>query len=140
MSDANTERRRLRGARAHKAGKRAELVAALWLMAKGYRILALRLRSPLGEIDILAQRGRALAAVEVKTRPTLDDCLAAVEPEQRMRLRRALAQFAARRRRASELTLRLDLIALAPGRLPRHIPDAWAQDPQDAVRSNWRTQ
>ena len=119
--------RQARGAAARKAGRRAELIAALWLMAKGYRILGLRLRTPAAEIDLVVQRGRVLAAVEVKTRTTIEAALAAVGVDQRLRLRRALQALAVRRR-LDGLALRLDLIALAPGRFPRHIPDAWSQD------------
>jgi putative endonuclease len=123
-----TEARRLRGTAARLSGRRAEIVAALWLMAKGYRILALRLRTPIAEIDVVARRGRVLAAVEVKTRGTLDAALAAVGADQRLRLRRALVAFAARRPGLKNAVLRLDLMALAPKRLPRHIPDAWSED------------
>ena len=123
-----TEARRVRGAAARTAGRRAELLAALWLLARGYRILALRLDTPLGEIDILAQRGRVLAVVEVKRRRSLEEALEAVTPAQRQRLRRAGAQIAARRPALQGAAVRLDLVALAPGRLPRHRPDAWNGD------------
>jgi putative endonuclease len=123
-----TEARRIRGTAARLSGRRAEIVAALWLMAKGYRILGLRLRTPIAEIDVVARRGRVLAAVEVKTRTTLEASLAAVGADQRLRLRRALAAFAARRPSLKNTVLRLDLMALAPGRFPRHIPDAWSED------------
>jgi len=95
------------------------------MMAKGYRILGFRLRTRLGEIDLLAQKGRVLAVVEVKSRTTLEAALAAVTPEQRDRLRRAGQAAAGARPRLKDLAVRLDLIALAPGRLPRHRPDAW---------------
>jgi len=121
-----SEARRRRGGLARRSGRRAEVIAALWLLAKGYRILGFRLRTPQGEIDLLAARGDVLAVVEVKIRATLDAALEAVTPDQRRRLRRAGAQLAARRRRP--LRVRLDLIALAPGRRPRHIPDAWRED------------
>jgi putative endonuclease len=81
-------------------GRRAEVVAALWLMAKGYRILGFRLATPLGEIDLLAQRGGVLAVVEVKSRTSLEAALEAVTYEQRERLRRAGAHIAAHRRPA----------------------------------------
>ena len=123
-----TEARRVRGAAARTAGRRAELLAALWLLARGYRILALRLDTPLGEIDILAQRGRVLAVVEVKRRRSLEEALEAVTPAQRQRLGRAGAQIAARRPALQGAAVRLDLVALAPGRLPRHRPDAWNGD------------
>lgn len=120
-----TAARQVRGALARRAGRRAEAWAALWLMAKGYRILGFRLRTRLGEIDLLAQKGPVLAVVEVKSRATLEAALAAVTPEQRDRLRRAGQAAAGARPRLKDLAVRLDLIALAPGRLPRHRPDAW---------------
>ena len=118
----------MRGAAARKAGRRGEVLAALWLMAKGYRILGFRLRTPQGEIDLVVSRGASLAAVEVKQRATVEAALDAVPLLQRQRLRRALAAFAARRPRYKDAALRLDLIALAPGRRPRHIPAAWRED------------
>jgi putative endonuclease len=120
--------RKQRGALARKAGRRGEIVAALWLMAKGYRVLAFRLRTPQGEIDLVVSRGRALIAVEVKQRASVEAALDAVTPLQRQRLWRALAAFAARRPRYKDASLRLDLMALAPGRRPRHIPGAWRED------------
>ncbi|WGU40352.1 YraN family protein [Phenylobacterium sp. NIBR 498073] len=117
--------RQARGAAARTAGRRAEVWAALWLMAKGYRILGFRLRTPQGEIDLLAQRGRVLAVVEVKQRASLQAALEAVSDVQRERLRRAGRAIAARRPSLQNIAVRLDLIALAPGRLPVHAPDAW---------------
>lgn len=117
--------RSARGLAARLSGRRAEVVAALWLMAKGYRILGFRLKTPQAEIDLLAQRGPVLAVVEVKRRMSLLNALEAVGHDQRQRLRRAGAAIAARRAALKGATVRLDLIALAPGGLPRHIPDAW---------------
>ena len=116
--------RRETGAQARLSGRRAEIWAAAWLMAKGYRILGFRLRTPQGEIDLLAQRGGVLAVVEVKQRATLEAALEAVSQAQRERLRRAGRAIAARRPSLQNLAVRLDLIALAPGRWPMHSPDA----------------
>jgi putative endonuclease len=120
-----SEDRRRRGLAARIAGRRGEWLCALWLMAKGYRILGFRLKTPQGEIDLLAMKKNVLAVVEVKLRTTLETATEAVGPIQRDRLRRAAAAVAARRPALSRATIRLDLIALAPGRWPRHIPDAW---------------
>ena len=120
--------RQRRGRLARRSGRRAEWVAALWLMAKGYRILGLRLQTPFSEIDLLAQRGGVLAVVEVKRRRTLDEALCAVGALQRERLLRAGASLAARVREPQALAVRLDLVALAPGRWPRHIPAAWSDE------------
>lgn len=114
-----------RGAAARVSGRRGEVVAALLLMLKGYRILGFRLKTPQGEIDILALRRGVLAVVEVKRRTSLLAALEAVTYEQRERLRRAGLNLAARRPGLMGAAVRLDLVALAPGRLPVHIPDAW---------------
>jgi putative endonuclease len=119
------EARRARGEAGRLTGRRAEVVAALWLMAKGYRILGFRLKAPQAEIDILALRGRILAVVEVKHRTTIEVALETVTLDQRERLRRAGVVIAAGRPGLRGAAVRLDLVALAPGRLPRHIPDAW---------------
>lgn len=117
--------RSARGQAARRSGRRGEVLAALLLMARGYRILGFRLASPQGEIDILALKGGVLAVIEVKRRTTLENALEAVHAEQRERLRRSALAIAAGRPALKAATIRLDLIALAPGRLPRHIPDAW---------------
>jgi putative endonuclease len=123
-----SEVRRLRGTAARLSGRRGEVLAALWLMAKGYRILGFHLRLRQGEIDLLAARGRTLVAVEVKARTSIEAALEAVSFSQRQRLRRALRAFAARRPRFANAELRLDLLALAPGRFPRHIRGVWSED------------
>lgn len=118
-------RRRERGRQAHAAGHRGEWLAALWLMLKGYQILGFRVRTPFGEVDLLARRGCILAVVEVKRRPTLDEALAAVTPEQAERLAAAARALAARPALRG-LRRRGDIVALAPGRLPRHRLGAWS--------------
>ena len=117
--------RAARGAAARVSGRRGEVLAAVLLMAKGYRILGFRLKTPQAEIDILALRGRTLVGVEVKRPTALWAALEAVTFDQRDRLRRAAATLAARRPQLAGAAVRLDLVALAPGRLPVHIPDAW---------------
>lgn len=121
MSNARSRR----GDLARRSGRRGEVLAALLLMLKGYRILGFRLASPRGEIDLLALRAGAVVVVEVKRRMTIEAALEAVRPDQRARLRRAAAALVAGRPALKGAAIRLDLIALAPGRLPRHIPDAW---------------
>jgi putative endonuclease len=114
-----------RGRKARRDGRRSELLCALWLMAKGYRILGLRLKTPQAEIDLLASKGDLLAVIEVKSRTSLDAALDAVTPRQRQRLLNAARSIAARHPDLSHSAIRLDLMALAPGRWPRHIHDAW---------------
>jgi len=120
--------RKARGAAARRDGRRREVLAAVWLMLKGYRILGFRLKTRQGEIDLLAKRGRVLAVVEVKSRTTPIAALEAVTPTQRARLLRAGRAVMAGRPALKGLELRLDLIAMAPRALPRHIPGAWRDD------------
>ena len=81
---------------AEKRGRAAETVAAWWLRLRGWRILARRVRTPVGEVDLIARRRRTLAFVEVKARAT-----------------------------AEQLDLAIDVILLCPGRLPRHLCNIW---------------
>jgi putative endonuclease len=117
--------RQARGRAARLSGRRGEVLAAIWLMAKGYRILGFRLKTRQAEVDLLALKGGVLAVVEVKRRTTLLAALETVSLDQRERLRRAGTALAASRPALVGAAVRLDLIALAPGKLPRHIPDAW---------------
>lgn len=119
--------RRKLGAQSRSGGRRAEWIALIWLILKGWRILGFRLKTPQAEIDILALRGRVLAVVEVKSRASLEAALEAVSADQRERLRRAGRTLAARRADLSGKAVRLDLVALAPGRRPRHLADAWPE-------------
>lgn len=120
--------RSARGAKARREGRGAETLAALWLMVRGWRVLGFRLETPQGEIDLLARRGGVLGVMEVKRRRTLDEALDAVTPAQRARLRAAGENLAAKRADLAGLAVRLDLIAIGPRGLPRHLPDAWPQD------------
>lgn len=108
---------------AERRGRRAETLAALWLQARGWRIVARRRQLPMIEIDIVARRGNILAVVEVKHRPTLEAALCALRPDAAARLQRAAAQLAAEAARPGRPApaARVDLIALAPGCWPRHI-------------------
>lgn len=121
--EARRRERAARGAAARRSGHTAELWAALWLVLHGWRIVGYRLKTPRAEIDLLARRGGVLAAVEVKRRATLDDAAEALRPAQADRLRAAVADLAARRAAFRGLSARLDLLALAPGRAPRHLVD-----------------
>lgn len=113
-------------------GRRAEGLAALWLSLTGWRIVARRVRTRAGEIDLVARRGRVLAFVEVKARSDRTDAERLIlAPAQRSRIVRAAASWAARRPWTQGLSWRFDAVILAPWRWPRHLADAWrpARDP-----------
>lgn len=109
----------------HLRGRRGEIWAVWWLRLQGYRILARNWRHPLGEIDILARRGRLLVAVEVKARETYMQAAEAVRLQQRHRIANAAAVFLAQQADAAILSLRFDAMLLVPRRWPCHIRDAW---------------
>ena len=113
--------RRTKGGTAFRSGHAAEWVAAVFLMAKGYRILGFRLKDRAGEIDLLARRGRVLAVVEVKRRATLEAARLALKPPQYDRLVAAGQAIRRKRPALQSLDLRIDMVALAPGRFPRHL-------------------
>lgn len=116
-----------RGRSAERDGRRAERQAAGWLRLKGYVILARRWRSSAGEVDIVARRlFGPVCFVEVKTRADDAAAVAAVSLRQRARIARAAEIFL--NGRALARTARFDVISIVPGRLPRHIPDAWRPD------------
>ena len=110
---------------AWRRGRAAEAACVLLLRLRLYRILARDYRVPSGEIDIIARRGRAVVAIEVKARPSLADAAEAVSPRQRRRVARAFEHFLASRPDLAQLQPRFDVILVAPGRWPRHIVDAW---------------
>lgn len=120
--------RQVLGKRAHRQGHGAEWIAAFWLILRGYQILGFRLRSRVGEIDILARRGRVLAVVEVKRRATMEAAIHALDPEQYERLLAAGRAMQKGRPGLAGLSLRIDVLALAPGRFPRHLLDLGSQE------------
>jgi putative endonuclease len=113
----NERRARLR------RGRVSEALAAAVLMAKGYLILGRRVKTRVGEIDIIAVRGKRLAFVEVKRRLTPEDAEAAVSARQAARIRRAADHWLAHRTRYHGHEQGFDVILLVPGRWPRHIPN-----------------
>jgi len=110
---------------AFRTGLSAESRAAAYLIAKGFRILARRWRSPVGEIDIVARRRKLLVFVEVKARERLDDAAWSVTDRQKARIVAAAEAWLAMNEGASFEDIRFDAMLVAPGRLPRHIPAAF---------------
>jgi putative endonuclease len=105
-------------------GRRAERLAILFLRARGYRIIARTYSVRGGEIDMIARRGSAVAFVEVKARPTLEEALIAITPAKQRRMSIAARHWLGTNQWAMRCSLRGDLIAIAPWRLPRHLVGA----------------
>jgi putative endonuclease len=110
---------------AFRTGLSAESRAALLLVAKGFRILARRWKSPVGEIDIVARRRGLLVFVEVKARDNLEDAAWSVTDRQRARIVAAAEAWLARYPDPRVRDIRFDAMLVAPRRVPRHIPAAF---------------
>ena len=110
---------------AYRRGHRSEWLAAAALMAKGYRIVARRYRTKLGEIDLIARRGDLVAIVEVKARPTLAAAMDAIGGMSERRIEAAADLWLARQRDYARLSMRFDMVAVLPWRWPVHVPDVF---------------
>lgn len=104
-------------------GRRGEWLAAWYLRLHGWRVVAQRVKTPRGEIDLIARRGRMVAFVEVKWRARSEDLDFALDPYRLRRVAAAVEAVAHKHARPAD-TMRIDAILLAPGRWPRHITNA----------------
>ncbi len=109
---------------AERGGRRAERLAAWWLRLKGWRILAGRARTPVGEVDLIARRGRTLAFIEVKARGSDEDAAWALDEWRLRRVARAAEALAPRYARDGD-DIRIDAMFIVPRRLPRHLVNVW---------------
>ncbi|MGZ9083665.1 MAG: YraN family protein [Rhodoplanes sp.] len=112
--------------RARRFGRIAEACCAGLLRLKGFRIIARDFKAPVGEIDIIARKGRLLAFIEVKARhPATEEVLTA---RQRKRIIRAAEAFMMTRPDLAGLDLSFDLMLVDRWRRPRHLAGAWRPD------------
>ncbi|MCW3837364.1 YraN family protein [Sphingomonas canadensis] len=109
---------------AESRGRDGETQAAWFLRMKGWRILDRRVRTPAGEVDLVARRGSLIAFVEVKTRARGADLDHAIDAH-RLRRVAAAAEYLMQRYAGPGDDIRVDVILIAPGTLPRHIENAW---------------
>lgn len=110
--------------KAERRGRRGELLAAWYLRAQGWMILARRQRTRRGEVDLIARRGRTVAFVEVKWRRHPAHFATAVDEFRLARVAGAAQALAPHYLRPGD-DLRIDVVLLAPRRWPRHIVNAW---------------
>src|SRR6202163_2824487 len=114
---------------AFRTGLSAESRASAFLMAKGYRILAKRFRTPYGEIDIVAKRRNLVAFIEVKARASFEEAAYAVTPRQQARIIDAAQAWLAAHPEHANFELRFDAMLIAPRHLPRHLLAAFDASP-----------
>ena len=121
-------RRTAIGTRAQAQGLGAETTACAALEAEGWRILGRRLRTPAGEIDVVAERAGLLAVVEVKRRPTLAEAAASLSARQRARLLAAAEILLAANPDWGRAGIRFDVIVVDDAGQVRRIVDAFRQE------------
>lgn len=107
--------------RHEKRGHRGERLAAIALLLKGYRIVARRYKTRLGEIDLIARRGDLVIIVEVKVRPTLIAAMEAIGRMSERRIEAAADLWLMKQRDHARLSLRFDMVAIVPWRWPIHV-------------------
>ena len=120
-ADAALKRRR----KAYRRGHSSEWLAAAALMLKGFRIVARRYRTKLGEIDLIARRGNLVLIVEVKARKTLIEAMDAITRDSERRIEGAADLWLARQRDHAKLSVRFDMVAVLPWRWPVHVENVF---------------
>lgn len=121
LETPDASKRRVKRFAAYRLGRRAEWFASLALMVKGYRIVARRYRTKLGEIDLIARRKDLVLIVEVKARPTLAEAMEAIGRMSERRIEGAADLWLGRQRDHGRLSLRFDMVAILPRRWPVHV-------------------
>ena len=109
---------------AERDGRRGETLAALWLLLRGWTILGRRLRTPVGEVDLVARRGKTLAFIEVKWRRSAAQSALSLDHYRLRRVAAAAEALLPRYRREGD-DIRIDAIFVTRGRLPRHVVNVW---------------
>jgi putative endonuclease len=111
--------------KAYRRGHSSEWLAAIALIAKGYRIVARRYKTPLGEIDLIARRGDLVLIVEVKARKTLLSAMEAISGGAERRIEGAADLWLSRQRDFGRLSVRFDMVAVLPWRWPVHVENVF---------------
>ena len=122
MTGASQKSRRRK---ADRKGRIAELKAALHLRLKGYRILARRFKTPVGEVDLIARKGDVIVFVEVKARNEVATALDAITLTAQKRIEAAGDLYLSRRSDFSDLSWRYDVVVVLPFRWPIHMEAVW---------------
>lgn len=116
------------GRTAHASGIAAEEAACAAVCADGWTILARRLRTKAGEVDVVAEKAGILAVIEVKCRPTLAEAAVALTARQRARLLGACEIIVGEHPEWGVNGVRFDILVVdAAGRV-RRIADAFRSE------------
>jgi putative endonuclease len=109
---------------AEQRGRRGEVIAAWFLRLKGWRIVGARVKTPRGEVDLIARRGKSIAFVEVKARTKAVDLATAIDASRLRRVAAAAEILLPKYGKECE-NMQIDVIMVAPCRFPKHLPNVW---------------
>lgn len=110
--------------KSYRNGLWAEYWAAAFLILKGYRILKMRYKTKVGEIDIVARKRHIICFIEVKYRSSLAEARTAVSPQSQSRIRRAAEHYLLEIKTESH-NVRFDLIGVTPRFKIGHVLNAF---------------
>ena len=100
-------------------GQAGEDLAAAWYRQRGYRVLDRNWRCAIGEIDLVARKGRMLVVAEVKTRrtDTYGVPAHAVTAAKQQRIRRLAVAWLADNRMRGRIDVRFDVVSVTGDRV-----------------------
>ena len=111
--------------KAYRRGYRAEWLAALSMMLKGFRIAARRFKTPVGEVDLIARKNNLIVFIEVKARADTQAALDSVSRSSQRRIEATGEWWISKQKDGAQLNWRFDIITVAPWRWPVHFEDVW---------------
>ena len=111
--------------KAYRRGHAAEYLAALFLLAKGYRIAARRFKTPVGEVDLIARKADLVIFVEVKARASHQAALDSITLTAQRRIEAAANWWLSQQQDGGRLSWRFDVVTIVPRRWPRHHENVW---------------
>jgi putative endonuclease len=109
----------------HRRGILAEYAALFYLMCKGYRLVTMRYKTKLGEIDLIMRRGKTIAFIEVKARANREDAAHAIHTKNQSRVMQAAQMFLTNHPAYANYQVRFDAVLIAWYKRPHHLVHAF---------------
>lgn len=103
----------------------AEYLALVWLTLKGYRLVAMRYKTPVGEIDLIVRRGKSLVFVEVKARREYAVAASSIHHKNQSRVMRAAQSFLVHHPAYQHYQVRFDAVVITWYKRPHHLIHAF---------------
>jgi putative endonuclease len=110
------------------AGRDGEARAAAYLEQQGLRIIARNVRSPAGEVDLVAQDGETIVFVEVKawSAYTIDNLAYGIDLKKQRRIIETAKYFLSVNRKYNGMAVRFDVVFISPDSIT-HLASAFME-------------